>query len=385
MLQNEAQKIMKALLGSDLELDPTDAEMQYYTAYRNGQVLTNQAIVTNFTTLTTILWTGNGYQTVPSMCGAQEFTCTATHKHGYFNCTMEIKDAWYKHAEECTKCKSYYRTNKHPRCGAIYDTTVKRYPTLSNFIARYRSCPACMPCTQCLSRREPGCESASYHIADTAHYQNQAYLTPINIKPDNLEYNFVDINNGDVNAIYNGRIWLMRRTTAITPPPARYRNITNLKLKQTDPEGYYYISEVCPTDLAILNAMINQIQLKLLDRTVLNNENHVENDNTIKFNNPLNDTTLDDLRTKHKHLLVMKLRPDSEHHFIEVLNFIRMNNLPIFIAHVTYADNTVNHATIYINYLQAWRNEILDDVTTTCDILEKIIKHPLDFQGGLVL
>ncbi|AGE00055.1 ORF1a [Hana virus] len=385
MLQNESQKIMKALLGTTLELDPTDAEMQHYAAYRNGQVLTNHVIITNFTTLTTILWTGNGYQIVPSMCGQEEFTCTATHKHGYFNCTMEIKDAWYKHAEECAKCKVYYRANRHPRCGAVYDSTVKRYPTLSNFIARYRSCPSCMPCTQCLSHREPGCESASYHIADTAHYQNQAYLTPINIKPDNLEYTFTDIASGDVNAIYNGRIWLMRRTTAITPPPARYRNITNLKLKQTDPEGYYYISEVCPTDLAILNAMINQIQLKLLDRVNLNNETHVEEyNNTIKFNTPLTDTTLDELRTKHKHLLVLKLRQDSEYHFVDVLNFVRMNNLPIFIVHVTHEEINVNHATLYINYLQAWRNEI-DDIKTTYDILENVIKNPLDFLSGLVL
>nr|QVU02388.1 polyprotein 1ab [Alphamesonivirus sp.] len=380
MLQNESQKVMKALLGTGLELDPTEAEVNHNTAYLRGQVLTNKNITTNFTTLTTILWTGNGYQTLPSMCGAETYTCTATHKHGYFNCTMEIKDMWYKHTEECARCKSYYRNNKHPRCGALYDSTVKRFPTLSNFIARYRSCPSCMPCTQCISQREPGCESASYHVSDTAHYQNQAYLTPINIKPDNLEYNFVDSVNGDVNAIYNGRIWLMRRTTAINPPPARYRNITNLKLKQTDPEGYYYISDVCPTDLAILNAMINQIQLKLQDRTVLSNENVQEEFNNImKFSSPLNPLTLDELRTKHKYLVILKLRPDSDHLLMEFLEYIRTANLPVFVVHLSHNDVHKDHATIYVNYLQAWRSELNDDTVILCDIIEKIIKRPLDF------
>nr|AGL73194.1 ORF1 [Kamphang Phet virus] len=385
MLKNEAQLIMQELTGNNLDLDPTDAEMLHYEAYRSGQVLTNKSIKTNFTTLSTILWTGNGYQTVPSMCGDHEFSCTASHKHGYFNCTMEIKDDWYTHVENCAKCRSYYKANKHPRCEAIYSIDVKRFPTLSNFVSRYRSCPACLPCTSCISTREPTCTIASYHVDDTAHYKNEAYLTPLNIKPDNLTYSFVNSVSGDVNAIYNGRVWLMRRTTPATPPPARYRHITNLKLQQADPEGYYYISDVCPTDLAILNAMINQIQLKLQENIALNNQNNYEEvTNYISFSNPLSEATLTDLRKKHTYLLILRLRPDADNHLMDVVNYVKQNQLPIFIVHVSNEIIDTNHATLYVNYMQVWRNAI-DSSNVVCDILTKVISQPMDFPLGRVL
>nr|AGL73173.1 ORF1 [Bontang virus] len=386
MLKNEAQLIMKELAVYQLELDPSDAEMRHYESYQQDTVLTNKAIITNFTTLSTILWTGNGYQTVPSMCGDHEFTCTASHKHGYFNCTMEIKDEWYTHVENCDKCRNYYKARKHPRCPLTYDADKKRFPTLSNFIARYRSCPRCLPCTSCLSKREPTCTLNSYHVDDSAHYKNEAYLTPLNIKPDTLVYDFVNSVNEDINAIYNGRIWLMRRSTPVTPPPARYRHITNLKLQQADPEGYYYLSEHCPTNLAILNAMINQIQVKLQERTTLNNENaYEEPNNYIKFNNPPSDATLSDLRDKHKYLLVMRLRSDSEHHLIEVINYVRQGNLPVFIVHVTNDTITNDYATLYVSYMQVWRREIIDNIDIVCDTLSKVNKKPLDFPIGRVL
>ncbi|AGE00063.1 ORF1a [Alphamesonivirus casuarinaense] len=386
MLQNESRKIMKALIGLNLELDPSEPESQYYAERRAGKCYSNQTIVTNFTTLTTILWTGNGYQKLPSMCGDAEFVCTQQHKHGYFNCTMEIKDAWYKHVEECPKCKNYYRQNKHPRCGGLYPSDVKRYPTLSNFISRYRSCPSCMPCTQCLSRREHNCENDSYHFSDATQVANQAYLTPINIKPDSLEYNFVDVNNGDVNAVYNGRVWLMRRTQAIIPPPSRYRNITNLKLKNLDPEGYYYISDVCPTDLAILNAMINQIQVKLQERTFVHNENFTQEptiDTT--YRTPINEQLLSQLRENHKYLLVLKLKPDSDNLHYELLRFVKTLSFPVHVCHITYDEITTNHVAMYVNYTQVWRTTVNDNLETTYEMLKRIDQTPLDFQNGLVL
>ncbi|AGL73188.1 ORF1 [Karang Sari virus] len=386
MLKNEAQLIMKELATYQLNLDPSDAEMIHYESYQHDTVLTNKSIQTNFTTLSTILWTGNGYQTVPSMCGDHEFTCTASHKHGYFNCTMEIKDDWYNHVENCDKCRSYYKQRKHPRCPNTYDPDTKRFPTLSNFIARYRSCPCCLPCTSCLSKREPTCTINSYHVEDTAYYKNEAYLTPLNIKPDNLTYDFTSPDSGDINANYNGRIWLMRRSTPATPPQARYRHITNLKLQQADPEGYYYLSEHCPTDLAILNAMINQIQVKLQERSILNNENASEElNNYIKFTTPPSDATLSDLRDKHTYLLVMRLRPDSEHHLLEVVNYVNQNQLPTFIVHVTNDTIENDHATLYVSYMQVWRREIIDNIDVVCDILSKVNTQPLDFPIGRVL
>ncbi|AGE00061.1 ORF1a [Alphamesonivirus daknongense] len=390
MLQNEARKITKALAGTNVEFELTEAESDYYYQGRvKNTVMNNQAITTNFTTLSTVLWTGNGYQKLPSMCGSEEFVCTLPHKHGYFNCTMQIKDAWYAHVDACERCRTYYKNNRHPRCGAIYPADLKRYATLSNFVSRYHSCPQCLPCTQCLSIRESTCSINCYHPSDNSVIINQAYLTPLNIKPDSLEYTFIDKTIGDVNAVYNGRIWLMRRSIPISPPPARYRHITNLKLKQADPEGYYYISDVCPTDIAILNAMINQIQLKLQDCATMSNESLTLIDTQTQINStifckPVNDNMLDELKENHIYLLILKLQPQDEHLYIAMENYLSKLNPSIHICLIIHNEIPSNHLSLYINCMQVWRHSINHDNPES--LSESVNKMTIntDFQNGHV-
>jgi len=53
------------------------------------------------------LWQGNEWCSVPTPCGAYDFTCDQDHKHGLHTCANTLATKWYDHVEDCKFVLTY--------------------------------------------------------------------------------------------------------------------------------------------------------------------------------------------------------------------------------------------------------------------------------------